>query len=509
YMLNLTLILLALWLSLAWREAEHERGYLIALGVTFGVMTAHHRTALLLVPILLLWMLLARRDSWQQWLRRLLWVGLSGAPLLLFYAYLPLAVQMNRESGMARIYADASDPRMMLSMIQSREWWEVVQFPPTFGEAWQELTRLLALQGEQMHSPLLVALGAIGLLVGGYLSLPMTLLSLAFLYFGLSYNVYDIDTMLIPLTTMLLIGVALACQRGIDFVAQRQTVPRWVAPLLVVAIAAPLLVAAYRAGVEIRPRIDQSNDTVGMDFVELLTLMAEGDERMSVIAYQHAPLAIVQYTRARYNLPHLEPLYANRLEALPAEEVREELRSRWAAGRTIYFTREVVDLKLVTEIVEGLAAGRYRQAPTYFPDLFYLLPTDGLPPVTQRPTHPLTFEANSLALQGYDQRWIERRSGVYLELTLYWKATSSITQEHTLTLWPAGPLAGSLESVQLDGLMLGALPVTSLRAGEQVRDVYQLRLNLPPASYDGAAVGLTLQPKVEGEAGTVMIPVAP
>lgn len=229
---------------------------------------------------------------------------------------------------------------------------------------------------------------------------------------------------------------------------------------------------------------------------------------MSVLAYEHAPLAVVQYTRARYRLQDLEPLYPNHLDALAPEEIRRQFERRWAEGREIYYSREVTDLAMVGELDLALAEGRYRSAPTYFPDLFQLYPTAALPPVTVTPDEPLTAAAGALRLTGYDVRWIERRSGIYLEVVLFWAADAPPAGEVTMTLWPVGALEGKLAAYQGSGLRLGAIPATTLRPGDRLRDPYQLRLEAAPPRDAAAQVGLTVE--VAGSAPTtVMLDVPP
>lgn len=504
YMLNLMLLVLALWIGLRWADAPDRWPWLVALGMTYGAMAAHHRTALLLIPFQILWMMGSQWDGVRPWIGRLLLIGVAGAPLLLLYAYLPLAVLADRGREMARFYADASRRDIFLGMVQSREWWGLVQFPESLPALREESLALFRQQAGQVRGTLWILLGAIGLVAGGARAFPLAGLGAALLWFGLSYNVDDVDTMLIPLTALLLAGIPLLAGWLSRRPAARSVRARlWLQPLVAVLLLGAALVGAPPLAAE----VDQSHDTVAGDFSQILRLMAEDGPSMSVLAYEHAPLAVVQYTRARYQLEGLEPLYPNHLDALAPGEIRRQFERRWAEGREIYYSREVTDLAMVGELDRALAEGRYRSAPTYFPDLFQLYPTGALPPVTVTPEVPLSAAVGPLRLTGYDARWIERRSGLYLEVVLFWAADAAPDAEATVTLWPAGGLEGHLESYQGRGFRLGAIRAASLRTGDRLRDPYQLRLNSLPDAAEGYDVGLTIE--IDGGAATTVLLTVP
>jgi hypothetical protein len=514
YIFGLLLIMLAFWLAYRWQYAPRERPYLIGLGLTFGAMAAHHRAGVLTIPPLLLWMMLARWDGWRMWLRRLLWMGAAGAPMLLFYAYLPLAAAHHARTNMTRLYADARDPSVFWGMMTAREWLAVVHPPTSVAEAVEDVTTIFRQQSAELRAPLLIVLGILGLVGRDSRALPLLGVVAAFVYFGASYDVFDVDTMLLPLTVALVIGVALFFERLARFVARVS--PHWRGSREWATTGAALLLFLLSAqGVRLTAdQVDQSQDRASMEVIEMVRVIAEDRAPIGVLSLQHAPLAAVQYARARYGLENLEPIYPNKLNENPEFTVQEQLRARWDEGKTLYYTEDIFTEipDLMPEIANGLQEGRYLSAPTYLENLKLLLPTDDLPTVTRVPQQRRQDSyPGGLVLAGYDQRWIERRAGVYLEVALYWQAESPLSDDFTVSLWPQGSVASALEAVSFKGFLLGTFPPSLLTPGETLRDTYQLRLSPLPIPNEPAELHINIQTAVEGrpETKTVVLPLQP
>jgi hypothetical protein len=167
---------------------------------------------------------------------------------------------------------------------------------------------------------------------------------------------------------------------------------------------------------------------------------------------------------------------------------------------------------MIPEISRGIAEGRYCLASTSYPDLQHLLPCDGLPPLTRPPQHTLTpANDGGLHLIGYDQRWIRKRSGVYLRLALYWQALSPVDHDVLLQLRPREPLSDVLQSSDHHNLLHNAYAPGQLPPGDTLRDVYELRLNALPPSNEPAALDIIYGPAGEpSEAlARITIPVDP
>jgi 4-amino-4-deoxy-L-arabinose transferase-like glycosyltransferase len=524
YTLNLVFILLSLRLALAWKDAARERRYLVAIGAVFGALAVHHRTGLLVAPILVVWLLLAKRDGWRAWLGRAGWIVAGGAPVLLIYLYLPLTAALNGE--WARLYGDARDPGTFWFIVLSREWWGLVKSPSSMLEVWERVSWLGVQQSSELAGPVLASLGVAGLLVTVRQSWLIGGVAAVFGVFGVFYGVADLNSMLIPLTAMLSIGVALLAQKALDFGAGRGLGGTWSQALLTVGLAGILTVFSLQSAAGTAGRVDQSGDTVGVDMVESLRILAEDGRPVSVLAEGNTPLAIVQYTRAQYRLGNLEPVSATVMRnwydsgtehgavlAKDADQaVRDELNSRWDQGRATYYDSDVEELALVPEISEGVAAGRYLRAPTYFPRLQQLLPADRLPPLAGKPQVTTSLQpAEGLSLVGYDQRWIFKRSGIHLRVALYWEAGTGTTGRYIVVLRPAGAFGEALSGAENEGFLLGSYPVGRLRPGEVLRDVYELRLNQLPDAFEPAELEVSLVALDPGAGSTpgVRIPIVP
>ncbi len=524
YMMNLVLILAGLRLALAWQDAERERVALIGLGLVLGAIAAHHRTGLLLAPVLVAWMLLRKRDGWRGWPRRMAWVLLSGAPLLLFYVYLPLTASLN--AGWTRLLIDPSDPAVFWFIVLGRPWWGMVKLPVGLAAAWDRMVWLAGQQSAELGGAVLLSLGVLGVANRRRATLLMSGLMVAFLAFGAVYWVADVNAMLIPLTAMLCIGLALFVQQAVGWIPQRWLGMHSAKRLLLVVAAALLLVLSVLHARASAALVDQSDDTVGVDLVETLRILAEDGVPVGVIAHWDAPLAAVQYARARYRLENLEPMSVyGRLSWYPfpqgegvppnvktSEAVRAALRARWDAGQAIYYSSEVEEMGLVKEISRGLTAGRYLSAATSFPYLKLLLPGDGLPPLHRAPQTAADLPlVDDLSLVGYDQRWIVKRSGVHLRVALYWQAGSEPPGHVAVSLRPTDALAEALSSAEYPNLLLGSFAPSQMAPGEILRDVYELRLNGLPGAFQpaGLEVSVLALNGTEGSAGVVTIPIVP
>jgi hypothetical protein len=203
YSFNALIFALTYWLALTWSDQPRDR-WLAALGLVVGAGVVHHRTALILPPTILLWVLLKTASETERgrgWLiillLRLIILVLTALIPLLTYLYLPWAAQYRQ--GQTWLYADTSDWNIFWFVVLAREWWGLVQMPGTLQAAGKALARLFFQQADQITSGGVVA-GLLGLLTlrpGLWLLLPPLL---ALTFFGTSYRVADLDSMLMPLT---------------------------------------------------------------------------------------------------------------------------------------------------------------------------------------------------------------------------------------------------------------------------------------------------------------------
>jgi hypothetical protein len=363
--------------------------------------------------------------------------------------------------------------------------------------------QILAQQSQELGGAFLFVLGLAGLVLIGKRSLLLCTLAVGFVLFGAWYAVSDLFSMLIPLTALLSLGLVILAQH-IASLAGQLLKSEWGHRAAVALLCLLLFLTPARA--VLQPPVDQSGDTVGIDHVEAIQSLGEDGIPITILAEANTPLAAVQYARARHQLADLEPLSATQFASLYSStrhpqqadidradaKVRAALEQRWHQGRSIYLSSEVLQLAMVPEISQGIAEQRYYVAPTTYPDLQLLLPSVGLPPLARPPQHPLTPpNSEGLQLVGYDQRWIHKRSGIHLRLAFYWQAPSPVHYDILLQLRPAGPLSDVLQSSDHQNLLQGAYAPSQLPPGDTLRDVYELRLNALPPSYEPAGLQLT------------------
>lgn len=501
YMLNLSLIMIGVWLALGWKQSRSELPYLIAIGTVFGATIAHHRTGIMAMFVVLLWMIWVRKnDAWKTWFWRLEIMLVASVPMLLLYGYLPLAARIG--AGKTRIYADATQPAIFCFMVLSREWWGLVKVPTSFAAFFQSMTHLLQKQAYELGGLSVLLLSLVGLIAGIRRSLLFLSLAATFTGFGVAYRVADLDSMLIPLTAFLVIGLSWCVHFALHLLEQlrlwhaARNVILWLAVTAMVYI--PVRALVY-------PPVNQSSDTVGLDLVEAIRILAEDDIPLTVIAEANTPLAIVQYARARHKLEAVEPLSATDLAGLypvsadKAEEkqtdaekqVQSMLRARWESGRRIFISSEVLELNMIPEITKGLSDKSYFIASTNYPDLKILLPATNLPPLRKKPEHSVSVtNPTSLEITGYDYRWIKKRSGVYLRIAIYWTCRQKTNHEYQIILRPTGDLVGVMEEAGFGNLLLGSYPPEQLEPGATLYDTYELRLNALPLVWN--TVGLEI-----------------
>lgn len=520
YMLNLALIMIGVWLALRWKQAGKELPFLAGIGVVFGATIAHHRTGIVAVFVVFLWMIWVRRtDGWRIWLWRLKIMAVAAIPFSLFYGYLPLAARLG--AGKTRIYADATQPAILLFMVLSREWWGLVKTPASLAAAFRSTAQLLQQQAHELGGWVLLLLSSLGLAIGGQQSLLPLGLAIAFTGFGIIYAVNDVYSMLIPLTALLMVGLAWCVNLGVIFLQRRlpwRSARNGILWLVIISLS------CFPGRALIWPPVDEHNDTVGLDMVEAIRIWADDGIPLTVVAEGNTPLAIVQYARARHKLESVEPLSATYLaslypvsadtgqerRALADEQVRSILQARWDAGRLIFVSSEVLEHSMVPEVSQGLANGTYFVASTTYPDLKLLLPATRFPPLARSPEYSVTTTSpTDLGIIGYDCRWIMKRSGIHLRIALYWMAQEKTGRDYWVSFHPTGHLADVINAAEFTNLLLGSYPPKQLEPGAVLKDAYELRLNALPSDWNLSGLEISYGELGGPAAPVIQVPLPP
>ncbi len=506
YSFNALIFAMTYWLALVWDTNRRDR-WLVAMGLVLGAGLAHHRTALILPPTIALWTLLRRPKEmrpnsleqgqaarWKIVGRR--WLILAGAALLplLAYLYLPWAAQ--HRVGQTWLYADTADWNTFWFVVLSREWWGLVDMPQS-PRAWIEaLGALFRQQADQI-----TVAGVVGGLVGlaasrRYLWLfgpPL----LAFIFFGISYHVADLDSMLVPLTLTLCLGVGvligLLLRRLASWLVRRVRVRdeafrgRWLSSTVRVLLAAIVLSGAYFF---LRPlaetnygAVDLSEDWQAVDLVEEVVAIAQAGTPLTIIGQDNSVLPDFIYTQVVLDQP-VEPLSTTTLSRMPEQESIALLQNRFTQGRRILVDIETIDLGFIPWLSEAVDDGQIFLAPTGHPYLWELLPR---PMASVLPEHeswsylpPEQFLDGRASIIAYHEQVVRKRTGCFLRLTLFWRVEEPLEEDYYVSVQPLG---GEIDLAKDDhlALMRGYLPTSQVEPGEIVRDEVDLLIRNPLA----------------------------
>lgn len=499
YSLNVLIFAATFWLALMW-DSSRRRGWLIALGVAVGVAVAHHRTAFILPPTIALWVWLKKRPKSEPdapppepvWRRWLILAGVGILPLLA-YLYLPWAAQFRQ--GETWLYGDASDWNTFWFMVVTREWWGLVEPPATLPEWIAALQWLIDQQHDQITITGIVV-GLLGLLIVRRHLILFGPPLFALIFFGTAYQVADLDSMLIPLTLILCIGVG--CTLGwlirntvtrlIKVIRWRDEIFKgtWLAPTVHTVIALGCMVGAYYLlypiGEDTYDDVDLSDDWQAVDLVEEVAAIANAGTPLTIIGQDNSVLPDFIYARTVLGHP-IEPLSTTTLSRRDEAEVTALILERLQTRRLL-IDKESLDLGFLPWVNRHINNGTLLLAPTGHPKLWELLLrpiSDTLPP--NEPWRQLTpgqFLEGRMSLVAYYDRIIHKRTGCFLRLTLFWQAHESLTQDYFVAVQPLGGETVIDKHDHL-GLMRGFLPTSQLRPGEIIRDEVDLLIRQPAA----------------------------
>ncbi|MCB0153847.1 MAG: DUF2723 domain-containing protein, partial [Anaerolineae bacterium] len=355
YSLNALIFVLTFWLALKWDDNPRDR-WLVALGLVLGAGLVHHRTAFILPPTIALWALLRRPKNierparppgprWRLVLRR--WLILGGTALLplLTYLYLPWAARSR--VGESWLYANTADWNTFWFVVLTREWWGLVQ-PPADAAAWLAALETLFWQQAGQITPVGVVLGLLGLLAARRYVWLLAPPFLALTFFGVAYKVADLDSMLIPLTLTLGVGVGiftgLVIRRLVIWLVRIIRVKdeafrgRWLAPALRWLLSLAVGVGAYLL---LRPlaeanyaAVDLSGDWQAVDLVEEVVAISQAGTPLTIIGQDNSVLPDFIYAKTVLEQP-VEPLSTTTLARMPEADSIALLQKRFDEGRRI------------------------------------------------------------------------------------------------------------------------------------------------------------------------------
>ncbi len=496
YSLNAFIFAFTYWLALTWEENPRDR-WLFALGLIVGAGLAHHRTAFILLPTIAVWVLLktiSETDRGRGWIIVLFlrWVVLIFAALipLLSYLYLPWAARYRL--GQTWLYANTADWNTFWFVVFTREWWGLVKIPDTplaWAKAFGELFRQ---QAGQMTSGG-VLLGLLGLLTTHRRLFLFGPPLLALALFGTAYKVADLDSMLIPLTLTLCIGLGALMAYAINWAVGAIRIrgeairDRWLRITVRVGLSLGLAVGVYLI---FRPlaaanyaEVDLSGDWQAEDLVEEVVAMAGAGTPLTIIGQDNSVLPDFIYSEVVLGQP-VEPLSTTTLGRMPEQASIALLQERFEQGRRVFVDIETINLNFIPWLSKAVKTGQIFLAPTGHPYLWELLPRprpNVLPAQeawTQIP--PGQFLDGQVSIIAYHERIIRKRTGCFLRLSLFWRVEQALDQDYFVAVQPLGGETVLDKNDHL-GLMRGYLPTSKIQPGEIVRDEVDMLIRQPAA----------------------------
>lgn len=428
YTLHAALTAAILWLALLWRKDQQARAgvspLLWALALVVGLGLAHHRTTVLLLPVLVvfLWAVAGGRYWRNHWGAALAAAGLLLLPLLL-YLYVPLRaghspwLTLAWQAGQRLDLLDRS-PAGLVSFVLGRG------FAGELHGLQHALAQVAGLPG-RLGGELTwigVALAVAGALILAarrrWSVLWLTGASfIAFTTFNLFYAIGDIAVFYIPAYLLACGWVAVTIAWLVETVERalsgRGQLGRWLPAAIVLAfIALPLLLFTSQAAAQ-----NRSHDTAAADWwtallaanppADAILLSNDRDELMPLWYLQQ-----VDGTR-----PDLAGVFPLLLPNAGWSTIGRALDSALTIGRPVYLIKPMPGLEIKARLGETDASG--------------LTPVFD-PAVSREPM--VTTDAtvgDSVHLLGYDIQPAEPQPGDSLHVDLYWQAGQPLDADVT------------------------------------------------------------------------------
>lgn len=511
YTLHAALVAALLWLALLWRaevrlfpkSRTSQSGWLLAaLAFLFGLGLAHHRTTLLLLPVLLVFLTWqAPAGYWRsRWRTALGLVLLALAPLLL-YLYVPLRadatpyLSIDLWPGQPTELLDRS-PAGMLSYLLGQGFAGEIQGP---AQAMAAAPGLLQRFAAELTPPGL-ALAVLGLAVliarRQWPLLWLTGASFVLLTgFNLFYTIGDIAVFYIPpyLLACVWIGVAVA---WLAETAGRLAGRRWIGLGEGASIVTAVLLAALPVYllVDHAAALDRSQDTAAADGWQAL-LAANPAPDAVLLSNDRDELMPLWYGQ---QVEGVRPDLAGVFPLLLAEpgwlDVGQAVDSALSTGRPVYLIKPMPGLEIKAALGQ--------------PDPSGLTPVLG-PAITAPPTFVEEVVIDdAVRLLGFDVQ----HDGQSVQIDLHWQPLRPLDADYTSFVQLLA--AGDVKVAQSDQPVGGVYYPTSLwQPGQTLRDRHTLLLpaDAAPGPY---RLHVGMYQLIDGEivpldAATLATPVEP
>ena len=471
YTLHAALVAALLWLALLWRQEIRflRRNRislpLAALALLFGLGLAHHRTTLLLLPALLVFLIWQAPAGYWRWRQAALLALLALTPLLL-YLYVPLRapaspyLSIELWPGQPTELLDRS-PAGLVSYLLGQSFAGEIQRPAqAIAAAPGLLTRFAA-----QLTPVGLALALLGMaLLAARRQWPLLWLTgasfLLLTGFNLFYTIGDIAVFYIPsyLLACVWIGVAVA---WLAARAGRLAGRRAALATAVLLAALPLWLFWSQAAQQ-----NRSQDRAAADGWQAL-LDANPAPNAVLVSNDRDELMPLWYLQ---QVEEVRPDLAGVFPLLLAEpgwlDVGQAVERALSTGRPVYLIKPMPGLELKAELGQ--------------PDPSGLTPVLG-PAISGPPAFAEeTLIGDAVRLQGFDVQ----RADNAMQIDLYWQPLRPLEADYTTFVQLLAPDGSKI--TQSDQQAGGVYYPTSLwQPGETLRDRHRLILpaDAPPGPY--------------------------
>ena len=456
YPLNLLIVTAVVWLLMKW---EREDRYLPLVGFLLGAGLAHHRTIVLLMPAVALFVLLVDRKV----MRRGKVVTLSFLATLLplsTYLYLPIRASL--------------DPALTAYASSPWRWsWEVIWAtgyqrdlinpflnPPAF---FRELIASFQVQGQEL-TIWGTLLGWLGLALlfdrerwrwGAFFAVSY----LCYFYFGIVYPVYDRQVMLIPASMFLVMGMGVVAERVWRLSDVLSGPP---GGLTKGAIALLLAVSIMGRLVNHFPLADQRDLPTDDGLLAARKIVADNPQPgATIVASYEEGLSLEYYTMVWGKRGDLKVVVTGEGASPPPPEEKTYLTCTLAK----YLWGERLAPHHPSAVGNSLLQLNSR-------------PREHLPTIDQ--PYEVIYEGREegkIALLGYD---LERISST-IHLALYWRGEEKMDKDYSVFVHL---VAGGEIVAQADSRhpVCDSFPISQISRDELVRDAHELHI---PSHYQG------------------------
>jgi hypothetical protein len=485
--LNVTLILAIFLLALVWGEHQTAQKPALdkrwlALWFVIGIGLAHHRTTILVLPGLAIYLLWTRKTLLRDW-RAILGAAVALLPGLVTYLYLPWSSAHNP----AYQPLPVDSVSHFLDLVLARNLSDMVT-SLTPADIPQRLGWLVEYLVQQFGS-LVVLAAAAGLLMMLFkrprFAVALWVSLVLLIGFTIDYRIQGMERLNIVflLPVHAIVGLGAGYCVGLIWQWLRvwndrlppiraRMLGHWAIGLAVTAAAILLLlpVAAHGLawiGPGKEPAMDAyRNELRGTQATRLVIYPEPLVERKTVIVGEWEHIAAFMYAK------YVDGLWPEAEFRYPVDDqLGTYIDEAWRTGHAIYLTRAV----------PGLGNGRQ------------LSMVGPLIQVMQEPAHALPGNAISVtqvysdgvALTGYAVYTQTMRANGVLPISLYWQARQKIAHDYSVSVRLLNAQGEQVAQEDAEQPVLGSFPMTHWQVGAIVGDYYELRLpaNMPDGAY--------------------------